>query len=54
MSSFSEMINRLPFEVKSDISPDTIELLDSMSGIGATATIPNQSQSQFDLLIKFK
>jgi hypothetical protein len=54
MSSISEITNRLPFEAKSDISPDTIELLDSMSGIGATATIPNQSQFQFDLLVKFK
>ncbi len=54
MSSISEITNRLPFETKSDISPDTIELLDSMLGIGATATIPNKSQSQFDLLVKFK
>jgi hypothetical protein len=54
MSSVSEIINRLPFEAKSDISPEVIELLNSMSGIGATATIPNKSQSQFDLLVRFK
>ena len=54
MSSISETINRLPFEAKSDISPEIIELLDSMSGIGATATIPNKFQSQLDLLVRFK
>ncbi len=54
MSSISETINRLPFEAKSDISPEIIELLDSMAGIGTTATIPNKSQSQLDLLVRFK
>lgn len=54
MSSISETVNRLPFEAKSSISPENIELLNSMSGIGATATIPNKSQSQLDLLVRFK
>jgi hypothetical protein len=54
MSSISEITNRLPFEAEKDVSPDITNLVDSMLGIGATATIPNKSQSQFDLLIKFK
>jgi hypothetical protein len=54
MSSISEIINRLSFEAKSNIFPEMIELLNSMEGIGATVSIPNQSQSQFDLLVRFK
>ncbi|HEY9767993.1 MAG TPA: DUF3352 domain-containing protein [Coleofasciculaceae cyanobacterium] len=54
MSSTSEIINRLPFKAKSDISLEIIELLDSMAGIGATASMPKKSQPKVDLLVRFK
>lgn len=54
MSSISEITNHLPFEAKSDISPDVIELLDSISGIGATASMSDKSKFQIDLLVRYK
>jgi hypothetical protein len=54
MSSISEIINRSQFDAESNISPESIQLLNSIEGIGATASIPNKSQSQLDLLVRFK
>jgi hypothetical protein len=54
MSSISEIVNRLSFEAKSNISPEMSEFLNYIEGIGATVSIPNKSQSQFDLLVRFK
>ncbi|MGL6344850.1 MAG: DUF3352 domain-containing protein, partial [Waterburya sp.] len=54
MSSITEIINRLPLEAKSTISPETMELLNSMEGLGATVSVSDKSKSQFDLLVQFK
>jgi hypothetical protein len=53
MSSIREIINRLPFDAESNISLESIEILNSIEKIGATVSILNKSHSQFYLLVRF-
>ena len=47
------MIQKMPTD-SIDISPEQMAFLNSLQGIGATATIPDQLTSQLDVLVLFK
>ena len=53
MDRIMPIINRLPAD-STDISPEAMTVLNSLVGIGATATIPDKSTSQLDVLVLFK
>ena len=53
MNQIVPIINRLPAD-STDISPEAMSVLNSLVGIGATATMPDKSTSQLDVLILFK
>ena len=53
MNRIMPIVNRLPAE-RTDISPEAMTVLNSLRGIGATATMPDPSTSQLDVLFLFK
>ena len=53
MNQIMPIVNRLPAD-STDISPEAMTVLNSLVGIGATATMPDKSTSQLDVLFLFK
>ena len=53
MKQIMPIINKLPAD-STDISPEVMTVLNSLQGIGATATMPDKSTSQLDALVLFK
>ena len=53
MKQIIPILNKLPAD-RTDISPEALTVLNSMRGIGATATMPDTFTSQLDVLVLFK
>ena len=53
MNQTMSIINKLPAN-SIDITPEAREFLNSLQGIGATATMPDKLTSQLDVLVLFK
>ncbi|MDJ0632347.1 MAG: DUF3352 domain-containing protein [Xenococcaceae cyanobacterium MO_188.B29] len=53
MNQTMSIINQFPTD-STDISPEAMTILNSLQGIGATATMPDESTSQLDVLVLFK
>ena len=53
MNQTMSIINQFPTD-STDISPEAMTVLNSLQGIGATATMPDESTSQLDVLVLFK
>lgn len=53
MKQTMSIINQFPTD-STDISPEAMTVLNSLQGIGATATMPDESTSQLDVLVLFK
>ena len=53
MNQTMSIVNKIPTH-KSNISPEAKTLLNSLSSIGATATMPDKLTNQLDVLILFK
>ncbi len=53
MKQTMSIINQFPTD-STDISPEAMTVLNSLQGIGATATMQDESTSQLDILVLFK
>lgn len=53
MNQAMSIVNKLPNR-NNNISPEATTILNSLSGIGATATMPDKSTNQLDVLVLFK
>jgi hypothetical protein len=54
INPIAKIINSLPEEEKESITPETIELINSIDSIGGTSTMPNPTTIKGDIAISFK
>lgn len=54
MKPIANLMNNLAQYQPSTMTPETMELINSIDSIGATSTIPNSTTIQGDLAIRFK
>jgi hypothetical protein len=54
MNPITKIINSLPESQKRSITPETLELINSIDSIGATSTMPNPTTIKGDVAIDFK
>ncbi|MGL5807893.1 MAG: DUF3352 domain-containing protein [Xenococcaceae cyanobacterium] len=54
LEPFVSAFNRLPDYQKGNVTPEALDLMNSLVGIGGATTMPDKSTSQVDMLVRFK